>query len=105
MADIIMMPKWGLTMEEGTIAEWMVGEGETVKQGDVLCVVETEKTCVELPSPYAGIVARVLVDDGEVVEVGAPILIIAASEQEAEQIRREGTVIPATPPGVADGDL
>jgi glutaconyl-CoA/methylmalonyl-CoA decarboxylase subunit gamma len=98
MADIIMMPKWGLTMEEGTITEWMVGEGEPVEQGDVLCVVETEKTSVELPSPYAGIVARVLVDDGEVVEVGAPILIIAASEQEAEQIRREGTVIPATPP-------
>jgi pyruvate/2-oxoglutarate dehydrogenase complex dihydrolipoamide acyltransferase (E2) component len=89
MADIVTMPKWGLTMEEGTITEWMVGQGETVAKGDVLCLVETEKTSVELPSAYAGIVARILVDDGAVVPVGEPILIVAADRQEAERIRTE----------------
>jgi len=83
------MPKWGLTMEEGVIAEWMVAEGEPVEQGNILCLVETEKTNVELPSPYAGIVARVLVEEGRPVPVGTPIAIIAATLDEARQVRGE----------------
>jgi len=81
------MPKWGLTMEEGVIAEWMVAEDEPVEKGDVLCLVETEKTNVELPSPYSGIVARVLVEEGRPVPVGTPIAIIAATVDEARQVR------------------
>jgi len=81
------MPKWGLTMEEGVIAEWMVAEDEPVEKGDVLCLVETEKTNVELPSPYSGIVAHVLVEEGQPVPVGTPIAIIAATVDEARQVR------------------
>ncbi|MBX5449242.1 biotin/lipoyl-containing protein [Thermogemmatispora sp.] len=87
MAETIAMPKWGLTMEEGTIVEWMVGEGDTVQQGDVLAVVETEKTSVELTSPFSGVVARVLVADGETVPVGTPLLVLASSPEEAAQLR------------------
>ncbi|MBE3564930.1 MAG: DUF2118 domain-containing protein [Thermogemmatispora sp.] len=87
MAETIAMPKWGLTMEEGTIVEWMVGEGDTVQKGDVLAVVETEKTSVELTSPFSGVVARVLVADGETVPVGTPLLILASSQEEAAQLR------------------
>lgn len=91
MADTVIMPKWGLTMEEGTITEWMVGEDEPVGNGDILALVETEKTSVELPSPYAGIVARILVEDGETVPVGTPIMIIATSADEALRVRNDGT--------------
>jgi pyruvate/2-oxoglutarate dehydrogenase complex dihydrolipoamide acyltransferase (E2) component len=91
MADTVIMPKWGLTMEEGTITEWMVGEDEPVGNGDILALVETEKTSVELPSPYAGIVARILVEDGETVPVGTPIMIIATSADEALHVRKDGT--------------
>ncbi|HLI88961.1 MAG TPA: biotin/lipoyl-containing protein [Ktedonobacteraceae bacterium] len=91
MAETVIMPKWGLTMEEGTIQEWMVGEDEPVQNGDVLCIVETEKTNVELTSPYSGVVARVLVEDGETVPVGAPLMIIAASPEEARKVREAGT--------------
>jgi pyruvate/2-oxoglutarate dehydrogenase complex dihydrolipoamide acyltransferase (E2) component len=87
MAETVTMPKWGLTMEEGTIVEWMVGEGDEVNHGDVLAVVETEKTSVELTSPFSGIVARVLVADGETVPVGTPLLIIASSQEEAASLR------------------
>ncbi len=91
MAETVIMPKWGLTMEEGTITEWMVGEDEPVEKGDILALVETEKTSVELPSPYAGIVARILIEDGETVPVGTPIMIIAASADEALMVREGGT--------------
>nr|BBH95910.1 hypothetical protein KTA_41090 [Thermogemmatispora argillosa] len=87
MAETIAMPKWGLTMEEGTIVEWMVGEGDPVQKGDVLAIVETEKTSVELTSPFSGVVARVLVADGETVPVGTPLLILASSPEEAAQLR------------------
>jgi pyruvate dehydrogenase E2 component (dihydrolipoamide acetyltransferase) len=90
MAEIVIMPKWGLTMEEGAIAEWMVGEDEPVEKGDVLCLVETEKTNVELPSPCSGVVARVLVEEGRAVAVGTPIMIIATTADEARQVRGEG---------------
>ncbi len=69
----------------------MVGEDEPVQNGDVLCIVETEKTNVELTSPYSGVVARVLVEDGETVPVGAPLMIIAASPEEARKVREAGT--------------
>jgi pyruvate/2-oxoglutarate dehydrogenase complex dihydrolipoamide acyltransferase (E2) component len=88
MAETVIMPKWGLTMEEGTITEWMVGEDDPVENGDILALVETEKTSVELPSPYAGIVARILIEDGETVPVGTPIMIIAASADEAAQVSK-----------------
>lgn len=91
MAETIIMPKWGLTMEEGTITEWMVGEDDPVHNGDVLAMVETEKTQVELTSPYTGVVARVLVEDGETVPVGTPIMIIAETVDEARQVRATTT--------------
>jgi pyruvate/2-oxoglutarate dehydrogenase complex dihydrolipoamide acyltransferase (E2) component len=91
MAEMVIMPKWGLTMEEGTITEWMVGEDDPVENGDILALVETEKTTVELPSSYAGIVAHILVEDGETVPVGTPIMIIAESADEAMQVRKGST--------------
>lgn len=91
-----MMPKWGLTMEEGTIAEWMIGEGEEIARGDIIATVETEKTNVDLPSPFSGIVARLLVADGDTVEAGAPLAIIAADADEADRIRM-GTEGAGTP--------
>lgn len=84
MAEIVKMPKWGLTMEEGTIAEWMVGPGEEVTQGEVLAMVESEKSQMELPSPVPGVFLRVIVEEGETVEVGAELCLIAADRAEYE---------------------
>jgi pyruvate dehydrogenase E2 component (dihydrolipoamide acetyltransferase) len=84
VAEIVQMPKWGLSMEEGTINEWMVGPGEDVAQGDVLAMVESEKAQMELPAPATGVFAKALVDEGETVEVGEGVCVIAADRAEYE---------------------
>ncbi len=76
MSKNILMPKWGLTMEEGTVISWEVEVGDPIEVGDVIGVVETEKVEVDLESPVAGTVARILVAEGETVEVGALLAMV-----------------------------
>ncbi|WP_369011204.1 biotin/lipoyl-containing protein, partial [Streptosporangium carneum] len=56
------MPKWGIEMTEGTIAEWMVKEGETFKRGQTLCLIETAKITNEVEAEYEATVRRIIVD-------------------------------------------
>jgi len=84
MAEIVKMPKWGLSMEEGTITEWMVEPGENVARGEVLASVESEKAEMDLPSPVAGVFAKALVEEGETVDVGTEVCVIAADRAEFE---------------------
>ena len=58
MAETVKLPKWGLTMEEATIVEWLVGEDESVEKGEIIAEVEAEKANIELPSPCSGVVAK-----------------------------------------------
>lgn len=76
MADNILMPKWGLTMEEGTVISWEVEVGDRIKVGDVIGVVETEKVEVDLESPVAGTISEILVEEGETVEVGTVLATV-----------------------------
>ena len=89
MAETVKLPKWGLTMEEATIIEWLVGEDEPVEKGEIIAEVEAEKANMELPAPCSGVVAKILVPDGDVAAVGDPLMIIAASAEEAEAIRTD----------------
>ncbi len=84
MAEIVKLPKWGLSMEEGPIVEWMVGPGDDVAQGDVLATVESEKAQMDLPAPVGGVFARALVEEGETVDVGVELCVIAADRAEYE---------------------
>ena len=86
MATDVILPKWGLTMEDGTVVAWYVDEGDHVVQGEVIAEVETEKVENELEAPCAGVVARILVDEDETVDVGTVLAVIAASEAEAAAI-------------------
>ncbi len=87
MSENIILPKWGLTMEEGTVTAWRKQEGEAVSEGEALADVETDKINNELPSPISGIVARILVPVGEAVPVGTTLAVVAANAEEAAQIR------------------
>lgn len=58
------MPKWGIEMTEGTIAEWMVEEGAAFKKGDVLCLIETAKITNEVEAERDGVLSRIVVDAG-----------------------------------------
>lgn len=73
----ITLPKWGLTMEEGTLVEWLVKEGDAVKEGQIIANVETDKVSNELEAPVAGVVSRILVAAGsDEVKVGEVLCVI-----------------------------
>ena len=80
MADIrpFCMPKWGIEMTEGTIAKWMVKEGEAFTRGQTLCLIETAKITNEVEAEYDAVVARVLVGaGGEAEPVGTLVAVFA----------------------------
>lgn len=82
MAATVKLPKWGLTMEEATVNEWLVPVGGRIEQGQTIATVESEKVEMEFPSPVAGLVAEHLVPAGETVAVGTPLLVIVSDEAE-----------------------
>ncbi|MGN6128346.1 MAG: dihydrolipoamide acetyltransferase family protein [Humibacter sp.] len=73
-----LLPDVGEGLTEAEIVSWKVGPGDTVHLNDVLCEIETAKSLVELPSPFEGIVDRLLVNEGDTVEVGSPIIVVGA---------------------------
>jgi len=73
----IAMPKWGMTMQEGVLLEWLVAVGDHVSEGQPVATVETEKVDAEIEAPTSGRVAELMVDAGESVDVGAIIARLA----------------------------
>lgn len=80
MSTEVILPKWGLTMEDGTVVAWHVNEGERVVEGQVIAEVETEKVENELEAPCAGVVAQILVQEDETVDVGTVLAVIDPGE-------------------------
>ena len=77
MATEIILPKWGLTMEEGTLVSWLKQEGDRVEAGEVIAEVETEKITNELEAPVSGVISKLLVEeDTEEIPVGTVLCII-----------------------------
>ncbi|HEX5383588.1 MAG TPA: biotin/lipoyl-containing protein, partial [Propionibacteriaceae bacterium] len=70
------LPDPGEGLVEADIVTWRVGVGDEIKINDILVEVETSKSLVELPSPYAGTVIELLVNEGDTVDVGTPIISI-----------------------------
>jgi pyruvate/2-oxoglutarate dehydrogenase complex dihydrolipoamide acyltransferase (E2) component len=89
MAQPIPLPKWGLTMQEGTIVEWVAQPGEQVREGSLLARVETEKIEVDMESPTAGVVAAHLAPAGATVPVGQPVVVIATDQDDYLAYRSE----------------
>ncbi|MEJ5202486.1 MAG: biotin/lipoyl-containing protein [Anaerolineales bacterium] len=81
MASVeVTLPKWGLTMEEATLVEWKVNEGESVKEGQVLATVETDKVTNELESPVSGVIREIRVAAGtSEIKVGDVLCVIEES--------------------------
>ena len=77
MATNILMPALSPTMTEGTLARWLKKEGDTVKSGDILAEIETDKATMEFEAVDEGVLGKILVPDGsEGVKVNAPIGIM-----------------------------
>ena len=72
----LKMPALSPTMEEGTLAKWLVKEGDNVSSGDILAEIETDKATMEFEAVDEGTIAKILVPEGtDAVKVGAPIAI------------------------------
>ena len=79
MASSFKLPDLGEGLTEGEVARWLVAEGQEIAEDDPLVEIQTDKATVEIPSPYAGTVLRILVAEGEVAPVGAELVLIGAA--------------------------
>ena len=83
MANVVVMPQSGQTMEEGSVVEWKKAEGEIVDKGEILLEVETDKATIEVESDYSGVLEKILVEaGGDPVPCLTPIAIIADPGEE-----------------------
>jgi len=104
MATELKMPALSPTMEEGTLAKWLVKEGDDVKSGDILAEIETDKATMEFEAVDEGKIAKILVPEGtDGVKVGQPIALLAAdgetvSDAPAAPAKSEDPAPPAPQP-------
>jgi len=83
MPTELKMPALSPTMEEGTLAKWLVKEGDTVKSGDILAEIETDKATMEFEAVDEGTIAKILVPEGsDGVKVGTPIAVLAGEGED-----------------------
>ena len=95
----LKMPALSPTMEEGTLAKWLVKEGDKVNSGDILAEIETDKATMEFEAVDEGTIAKILVPEGaEGVKVGAPIAVLAG-EGEDMKAASAATKAPSPPSG------
>ena len=83
MAHSFKLPDLGEGLTEGEIARWLVAEGAEIGEDDPLVEIQTDKATVEVPSPYAGTVLRILVPEGEVAAVGTVLVVIGEPGENA----------------------
>ena len=96
MAEIIVMPKLNLTMEEGVLVEWCKKLGETIKAEEILCNIETEKSVAEMESPASGVLLKIWGVEGESYLVATPIALIGETgEDVSEQIAQAEKLLSA----------
>src|SRR5436190_2198692 len=93
----IVMPQMGVSVAEGTIVEWSKRPGDWVERDETVCLVTTDKVDVEIPSPGAGRLARILVEPGETVEVGTPLAELESGARPGEAHPEEHPLEPARP--------
>ena len=101
MSIDILMPALSPTMEEGTLAKWLVKEGDTVSSGDVIAEIETDKATMEVEAVDEGVVAKLMVAEGtEGVAVNAVIAVLAEEGEDASAATA-GSAAPAPAPAPA----
>jgi 2-oxoisovalerate dehydrogenase E2 component (dihydrolipoyl transacylase) len=97
-----LLPDVGEGLTEAEIVSWRVKEGDTIEINDIVVEIETAKSLVELPSPYAGVVTALLVPEGETVPVGTAIISIGAA---GEAPKPAAQAAPPTPADLSEMDL
>jgi pyruvate dehydrogenase E1 component beta subunit len=99
MATELKMPALSPTMEEGTLAKWLVKEGDEVKSGDILAEIETDKATMEFEAVDEGTIEKILVPEGtDGVKVGQPIALLAAEGEQVSEAPPAPAAAPVEPP-------
>jgi len=107
MPTEILMPALSPTMEEGTLAKWLVKEGDSVSSGDLLAEIETDKATMEFEAVDEGIVGKILVPEGtEGVKVNTPIAVLLDEGESAGDIASasSGATAPSSAPAAASAE-
>ena len=115
MPTNILMPALSPTMEKGNLAKWLKKEGDTIKSGDVIAEIETDKATMEVEAVDEGVLAKILVPEGTAdVPVNELIGLIAAEGEDAKAVAASGGAAPKAtaasspapaPQAAAGGDL
>lgn len=90
MAEIISMPKLGFDMAEGLLVRWVKEVGENINKGEVLAEIETDKATVEVESSASGVILQLIVNQGSIVPVNAPIAVVGAAGEKVDLPATEG---------------
>jgi pyruvate dehydrogenase E2 component (dihydrolipoamide acetyltransferase) len=89
MGYVVRMPKLGLEMEQGTVLEWAIEEGEEVEEGDLVAEIESEKSIGEVEARESGVLRTVYVDVEETVPPGTPMGIVAPVDEDVSELESE----------------
>ncbi|MEJ7569448.1 MAG: dihydrolipoamide acetyltransferase family protein [Gaiellaceae bacterium] len=92
----VVMPQMGVSVSEGTITKWLKAEGEPIARDESLLEISTDKVDTEVPSPGEGVVAKIMVQEGETVDVGTVLAVIAPEGAEVALAAEEMPPAPAT---------
>ncbi|HEV2281419.1 MAG TPA: dihydrolipoamide acetyltransferase family protein [bacterium] len=98
MATEVVLPKLGLTQDEGTIVRWLKSEGSRVEAGEPLFEVLTDKATIEVEAPASGLLLRILAPEGTTAPVATPIALIGDPGERAAPGARSGTAAPRPAP-------
>jgi pyruvate dehydrogenase E2 component (dihydrolipoamide acetyltransferase) len=96
-ATDVVMPQMGVSVSEGTITKWLKQVGDPIAADESLLEISTDKVDTEVPSPAEGIVQQILVQEGETVEVGTKLAVIAPEGAEVEAPAPEAEAPPPEP--------
>lgn len=81
MKKKVLVPKTGMGITEGTVAKWLKSEGDTVTEGEVIVEIESAKATEDVPAPMTGVLSKILVAEGQTVEVYTEIAVIEAPHE------------------------
>src|SRR4051794_5070932 len=105
MATQILMPALSPTMTEGKLAKWLKAVGDTVRAGDVIAEIETDKATMEVEAVDEGKLARILIEEGtEGVAVNTPIAVLSVNGEDVSAAAPPQAAVPALPKVAAEGN-
>jgi 2-oxoglutarate dehydrogenase dihydrolipoamide succinyltransferase (E2 component) len=90
LSTTVAMPQLGETVTEGTILKWAKAVGDTIAEDEVLVEISTDKVDTEVPSPAAGTILEILVDEGDTVTVGTPLVVIGGADEQSDGAEPSG---------------